>query len=353
MKKINDIVYSDDLTVLCHCPIEMKGTVVIPEGTLGILQNAFKDCLIDAIVLPSTIERIGKQAFANCKSLKGIKLPNGLRYLGENAFCGCTRLSYVILPDSLEQLPKGAFSECLMLKIVQFPEEGLTEISDDCFMNCYSLEKITIPASVARMGRAFPGCWLLSRVIIKSSSIDVKRDAFKGCAKKIKIVKTFNIKGFFRENRKGCKNNKKKQKIGRGQLAEIKNKLKLRLPDSIVAINEYAFHNSTGLNEISIPGTVKKISNYAFAGCSGLSSLEIQEGVEIIGKRTFEGCTALTTLNLPKSIKTIGEGAFSGCESLIQISLPKHAVVADDAFMGSPKELRITYNEDVTENNKN
>ena len=346
MKTIDGIDYSEDLTILYRCPQDKRGTVVVPEGTLGILQEAFKGCAINAVVLPTTLKRIGREAFANCKELKGVKLPDGIEHLGARAFFGCFALSYVILPDSLTKLQNGTFSECIMLKDVRFPKEGLESIGDDCFKNCFNLEKIAIPASVIKIGKAFRECWHLKKVIIRSTIVDVNKNAFEGCAEKIEIVKKFNIKGFFRENNKGGQHKSKAIKITRKGFAEIKNGLKLWLPSNVDAIEEYAFYNSTGLNLISIPGSVNIISRFAFAGCSGLSVLEIKEGVEIIEKSAFEGCTALTSLFLPNSIAEVRSKAFSGCTSLSRVTLSKNTVVADDAFEGVPEGLQITYSED-------
>ena len=352
MKIIDRIIYNDDMTVLCKCPEDKTGTVVVPEGTLGIRQHAFNGCKIDGIVLPSTLRRIGREAFANCQLLKGIKIPDGLEYLGQKAFENCLALSYVILPGSLTKLLNSTFSGCMMLKYVQFPESGLAEISDNCFIKCYNLESIKIPSSVAKIGKAFCDCWSLKNVIIKSTAIDVNQNAFERCAEELKIVKTYRIKRFFRESNKNKKNNmdnagkKKTVIIRRMQFCGIKDNLKLRVPDNIVAIEEYAFYKSTGLNEIQISGKIKTISRFAFAGCSGLSVLTFDEGVEKIEESAFEGCTALTSLVLPNSIKEIGRKAFCGCTSLRQITLPKNAVVAENAFEETPAGMQLMYSED-------
>lgn len=340
------VVYNDDMTVLCKCPEDKTGTVVVPEGTMGILQNAFNGCKIDGILLPSTLRRIGREAFANCQLLKGIKMPDGLEYLGQKAFENCLALSYVILPGSLTKLLNSTFSGCMMLKHVQFPESGLAEISDNCFIKCYNLESIKIPSSVTKIGKAFCDCWSLKKVVIKSTAIDVNRNAFEGCAEKLEIVKTSNVKRFYRENNKNSECKKKASIIRRMQFRGIKNSLKLWIPDYIEAIEEYAFYKSTGLNEIHIPGAIKTISRFAFAGCTGLSLLTFDEGVEQIEESAFEGCTALNSLVLPDSIKEIGRKAFRGCTSLRQITLPKNAVVAENAFEGTPAGLQLMYSED-------
>lgn len=41
------------------------------------------------MVLPSTLKRIGKEAFAFCYNLTDITLPEGIEQIGERAFAWC------------------------------------------------------------------------------------------------------------------------------------------------------------------------------------------------------------------------------------------------------------------------
>ena len=346
MKNINDLWYSDDLKVLIKCPVEKKGKIIVPEGTIGIMQNAFKGCSIDNVILPSTLKRIGTKAFANSQ-LRGIEMPEGLSYLGRECFKSCIKLSYAKVPGSIGILPNGTFAECMTLKEVLLSDSGLIIIEDKCFADCLSLETIVIPSSVHTIGRkAFSFCLNLWKVVIKSKTLDVNQEMFEGCFKDIIIEKTYNFKAFVR---KKSHKQKKITVIKKNIFSGIKDDLMLRLPDTIVQIDEYAFYNSSGLSEIEIPGSVKSIPRYTFAGCTGLSILTIDKGVEQIEEYAFAGCTNLTSLVLPDSIIAIGTEAFSGCTSLRHITLSKHAIVDEDAFKGVSEDFQIAY----IENEKN
>lgn len=67
--------------------------LVIPEGVTQIEDYAFSDCRnLKSVVLPSTIQSIGKCAFSNCSSLSEVK---GLEYVkdfGEDVFWECSNL---------------------------------------------------------------------------------------------------------------------------------------------------------------------------------------------------------------------------------------------------------------------
>lgn len=336
MQKINDIAFSDDLRILIKCHSDKKGSIIIPEGVMGIRGEAFFGCSIESITLPSTIQRIGNKAFAHCENLKSIELPEGLQYLGEKAFEHCASLSSVIVPSSLEELQNGVFAYCWALKKVTISDPGLKSIGYRCFYNCWSMEEIVIPSSVTAMGIAFRDCWELKKVVIKSKKIQGNEDIiFKGCCPNLIIEKAPDFKWI--RKKRGLKVIKKKK------FAKTDGELKLWLPEHIVRIDEFAFYKNIGLIEISIPCTVKKISPFAFAGCTSLSILTIKEGVEKIEKFAFHGCINLTSVVLPSSIKEIGMAAFAGCTSLKRVTLSKRTQIEENAFLGTSKELSIIF----------
>ena len=76
---------------------------------------------------------------------------------------------------------------------------------------------------------------------------------------------------------------------------------RLRLPDTIVKIGEYAFQDCKGLCEIVIPNSVESIGAKAFEGCSNVMRVIIGRGVKEIGERAFDGCYSVKCVyNLSK-----------------------------------------------------
>ena len=60
--------------------------------------------------------------------------------------------------------------------------EGTTEIMDDAFSDCKSIEKVYIPESVKIIHRrAFIGCKNLKEINLPESLEKIDRDAFNGC----------------------------------------------------------------------------------------------------------------------------------------------------------------------------
>ncbi len=83
-----------------------------------------------------------------------------------------------------------------------------------------------------------------------------------------------------------------------------------------------AFWNCTGLTNVTLPDDLTAIGSYAFFNCTGLKSITIPERVNEINNAAFKGCTSLTDVTVPNSVTSIAMGAFAGCTSLESITLP-------------------------------
>lgn len=74
------------------------------EGLNTLGEQCFCNSGIRRLVLSSSVNEIGDEAFAQCRSLQHADLENArsLRELGQAAFCSCRALRRVLLGDSLE-----------------------------------------------------------------------------------------------------------------------------------------------------------------------------------------------------------------------------------------------------------
>ena len=338
---------SNNGDVLCECSTEAVGTITIPKGLLAIRQNAFKHCKgITNVVFPSMLKIIGCNAFIGCTSLESIQLPDGLKYLGEGAFMDCQCMKSAIIPASVRELPTSAFENNYSLENVELPESGLFIIGDKCFKRCMALKSIVIPHSVVSIGSAFTSCEHLVKVIMRTENVRVKRSAFRYDSSNLTIEyagKTVTKKQFFgiihpNNVKQPVRIIRKKDFAGK---VRKPNMLRLKLPNGIETIEEKAFQDCTGLQEIDIPQSVCIIRPRTFSGCCGLTRVSIAEGVLVIDKGAFENCTSLMNLHLPDSLKEIDSHAFAGCTSLRNVSISHHTSVAETAFDAN-KNLKIT-----------
>ena len=119
--------------------------------------------LLNSIVLPDSIKRIGASAFAFA-ALTEINLPVGLKEIADNAFFWCERITEIKLPETLEQIGASAFGRC------------------------YGLSEFTIPTSVKTIGNtAFQYDFGIRKFFLYAPSSENKIETyatswFYGCA---------------------------------------------------------------------------------------------------------------------------------------------------------------------------
>ena len=165
-------------------------SIIIPDGITSIPDYAFYKCnsLLDAKI-PDSITSIGKYAFLDTAllsnqstdmkyvgnwlvlgtygenklkegtvgiadrafnngsysvSVSSITMVSSLKYIGAEAFYDCESLKEVTLPKSIVSMGNGVFQNCSGLKTVKFRSMEFSEIPDDTFSGCTSLDKIIL-----------------------------------------------------------------------------------------------------------------------------------------------------------------------------------------------------------------
>jgi hypothetical protein len=77
------------------------------------------------VVIPSSVESLGRGCFSNCKSLSSVTFesPSKLVRIEACAFCW-SRLTYLVIPSSVESLGEACFSYCTSLSSVTFESQS-------------------------------------------------------------------------------------------------------------------------------------------------------------------------------------------------------------------------------------
>lgn len=92
---------------------------------------------------------------------------------------------------------------------------------------------------------------------------------------------------------------------------------------SAVKLEEKAFYQCEGLNNIAFSPKLTEIANNVFEDCTNLTLLNnpLPATLETIGNQCFKNCTSLTLTGceLPENLKTIGNNAFEGTEKLGEV----------------------------------
>ena len=120
------------------------------------------------VELPSSLKKIGNNAFSGEKNLRSINIPSNLISIQTSAFEGCEGLTDITLPESLKVLGNKAFYSCTNLKNINLPE-SLEMIGCGAF-DYSSIEEASVPAGVKFLGLgAFAKCKNLKSLSIPAS----------------------------------------------------------------------------------------------------------------------------------------------------------------------------------------
>jgi len=140
----------------------------------------------------------------------------------------------------------------------------------------------------------------------------------------------------------------------------------IRLPETMLVIESYAFYQCLNLQKVYLPASVGHIDFFAFSCCDSLTHIyvdddneffsdldgilvcnyntydtsvkdnllvccpagrsgkvTIPEGIRSVEELCFFGCSKINTIVLPQTIEYFGTHAFSACDSLKNINIPK------------------------------
>ncbi len=152
-----------------------------PDGLLTIGEEAFNNCGLKELKLPNTVKTIDNMAFANNEQLTSVEIPSSVVTFGEMAFYGCTGLTSVTIPGNIKTISKSAFSYCNGLVEVTI-SEGVEIIDESAFENCSNLTTVTLPKSLKVIGKySFGQCASIKEITIPVNVNDIQTGAFGGC----------------------------------------------------------------------------------------------------------------------------------------------------------------------------
>ena len=105
------------------------------------------------LIIPGSIQVIGRGAFTNCRQLETVYMLDGVTSIRAEAFYLCDNLLSCHIPNTVVSIDEGAFCACHKLTTITIPD-GVTVIGSETFYGCDRLTTITIPNSVTRIGIA-------------------------------------------------------------------------------------------------------------------------------------------------------------------------------------------------------
>lgn len=147
---------------------------------------------LQTVKLPSSLKRIGRNAFRRCRCLYDIELPDGLVEIGSAAFFDCRALTELTIPASLKNLGASAFCYAKVDKfaiektnLYFFEKDGMILSADGVRLKaCVSKEDgaLNIPDGVRTIeANAFGGKAVLRKIVMPSTVKNIGANAFENC----------------------------------------------------------------------------------------------------------------------------------------------------------------------------
>lgn len=298
---------------------------------ISVGDYAFNKCgELKNVILPATTESIGYHAFYECGMLEEILIPDRVSKIGQAAFCK-SKLERVDLSPNLKAIEDSTFFGCQFSKIDFF--EGLERIGERAFSECLNIDYFDLPVSLNDIGdEAFSHC---SSLRIASMGINNKGkygDGILAYCNKLQYILT-PISNEWEEYRTLIINGvlKAVAPYGTNQIT---------ICSLITSVGKYCFTGCHDIESVELPVTLLAIKDYAFHD-SGIKSISIPKQVETIGSNAFSSCPHLKDVTLSNSIREIGDYAFDDCPDLETVRLytpnPATVITGDEIFSNAKK----------------
>ena len=275
--------------------------VDMQDGVESIGRGAFLCC--DGLVtirLSAALKTMGEFAFAGCESLAQIRFGAGaLTAVPDRAFYGCAALTRIVLPESVQSIGKRAFSGCTSLTAFYHPT-ALTRLGAYAFENCEALRSVDVrPAALEPY--TFSGCssleWVnladtvksigsraffftgLKSVSIPAGVEQIAPDAFYNAPVQDVWVDEDSA-GFAAVDGSLCTKDGKTLLLAcpgtddEGEPAAV-----YAVPDGVEVIGSYAM-SMLNLEKVTLPESLREIRAYAFAGAQ-IGEMDVPDSVQV------------------------------------------------------------------------
>ena len=399
-----------------NCGTEIGSCLEIPGkvengGKEYIVTEICESCLsgnstIEQIILPSSIVKIGKKAFAGCSQLSSISLPDDLQEIEDFAFAW-SGIRSINIPEKAK-VGLYAFDGCANLDTIYVQSSVPAEISEKVFdIETFSKATLVVKDKNAyakadvwcKFANITDGTDSMSEIDKLKDEIDEEEDpedeeqdntfivgnlAFEPTEdNKVKIVGCNDeLEGELRLPSHINWDGKMYvvEELSKDALDGCDGLTKIVIPDTIPYVDFGTFvncknvesievsDNNTGMRSIdgvlvdkqktilvaypcgkkdeeyAVPMGINTLGHISFARNKYLKTLILPLTTTNIGIQTFYECEALETVSLPDYTERIGGGAFAGCNNLKQIySMSVKPVLTTETFSQETMDSATLY----------
>ena len=267
-------------------------------GTCAFYQSA----LCDIDFQNSNIQNISDYAFSYT-NIQSITFPSSIQTIGNYAFyySKLESISFSSGSTSIEELGKYAFANNKFLTSANL-SNSITLINDYCFSNCPLITSITLPNSNVSLGiSSFEYCTKLTTIILQeNTNPELSAYTFEGCSS----LNNFDVSQSSYIFEDGSLINQVRTDLL--YFVPSSKRRSFIIPGGIKKINQYAFHSCHNLQEVIIPdGAIEEIGYQAFMNCDNIIRLYLPSHKIEIQVDAFLGCTSLRCgcVTIPESNK--------------------------------------------------
>ena len=115
----------------------LLSSVNIPDTVKTFGQGAFYGCkALTSIELPSALTSIGGKCFQNCSGLVRVELPAGVTSIPQDGFHACSSLTYINVPRDCVSIGNYAFNGCGNLEVLDMSEAKSLKSTGSNFGGC-------------------------------------------------------------------------------------------------------------------------------------------------------------------------------------------------------------------------
>ena len=302
-----------------------KSTYAFEDDNYILLTDKF---CARKIVLSSTVKEL--ESYAIPTRTKELVLNEGLEILDDSALLDSS-ITVLKLPSTLKKIGDDAFS-LYVKKITGNCKE--VEVTDKTFISAGDLRVLEL-AGVKNIPRGlFSECRKITMMSLTGNYAEIKATDLRKL-KKLRAINTSKaIQGNLKKYCKNLKNNKitvssEMKKFGKFLIENKKlieytgNSEVVKIPKGVKVIDDIVFRDENKIRKIVMPNTVRTIGKEAFYSCERLTEIKFSKKLTKIGDYAFSNCARMKKYNLPKTVKSIGKCAFRWNYSLKTVNVPK------------------------------
>ena len=254
---------------------------------------AFKGAQIEELKLTPYMTSIATAAFAVCRKLKTINIPSSIVRLGSQAFENCSGLvGNIIIPKTVAEVGNNVFANCQNIDQIVFEEGGILQELGSQFANMSGIKKLIVPSYIKHIkSEAFGNCGQLEKVVLLNPDLTMGECVFNSTSRLVSAGPIDWTAGIEKSE------------------YNIEYAWTTKIPD--YAFSAHTNFRQSYLDSITFHEDLEEIGYAAFRGAS-LESNNLNfptKNFLKIGEEAFY-YTELVDLDVPDNVRSVGARAF-------------------------------------------